>query len=99
MDLILFFVALKWGIAGIATAFTIAMIIDVIIGAITSVTTSFLGLICVAIDIVLFFVFRHFGYPIKPMLWTYLICAAVGLNPVMAVLNIIGIILFYVKIF
>lgn len=99
MDLILFFVVLKWGLTGIAAAFTIALIIDVIAGAIFSVLDGFLGLICVAIDIILFFVFRHFGYPIKPMLWTFLICSAVGLNPVMAVLNIIGIILFYAIIF
>ena len=99
MNLILFFVIFKWGIAGIATAFTIALIIDAILGAIGSISTGFLGLIAVVIDIILFFVFRHLGYPVKPMMWGFLIGSVIGINPVMAVLNIIGIVLGYIFLF
>ncbi len=98
MDLILFFFLLAKGAAVVGTAFIVAMVIDMITAVIQGITIHPLCLISIVLDIILIFVFRHLGYPVKPMMWTFLICSIVGLNPIMAVLNIVGIILYYVFI-
>lgn len=99
MDLILFFFYLAKGAAFIGTAFTIAIALDIIAGIINGIQITPYSWIAIPIDIILFFVFRHFGYPIKPMMWTFLVFSAISCNPVMLVLNIIGIILSFVFLF
>jgi len=96
MNLILFFFCLAKGVACISTVYLVALIISTILVAIGGIANPIRFLIELFIDVGAFLIFRHLGYPIKPILWYYLIVSGVVLNFVGFPLNLIGIICFYV---
>ncbi len=95
MNLLLFIVQAIWGIEAFPNVFAVVAVLNIIVCIIVGLLEGGFGFLGVAFNIILWIIFAHTGYPIKPMLWCYLIASIVGLQPLDAVANIIGMILFY----